>query len=239
MLQLIQQKDAKVCQFMVLCCLALTHCCHPSLQDLVIEVGQVFESRINIQAHVYAMAERDDRRYNMPIENYEEISFVCANPACIKEDEDGEEVPCTSIRFTSFWQTVKLSEDGADDDDSEEESVTQQRWHCIAAEQEHASTCIGVMWFADVGRPVVCSYKHNVLMFAVRCHVHSAAAVLQSLSKSLLQLAAAAANQLPAQQQQHQMRLRLPAQCRQVRRGGGGSEATAPHRFGATGFCNL
>jgi hypothetical protein len=91
-----------------------------------------------------------------------------------------------------------------------------------------------------VERSSVCklSFRAHWLLRS-RCHVHSAAAVLQSLSKSLLQLAAAAANQLPTQQQQLQMRLRLPAQCRHVRRGGGGSEAAAPHRFGATGFCNL
>ena len=63
------------------------------------------------------LAERDDRRYNMPVENYEGISFVCATPACTKVNAEDETVRCTSIRFTSFWQKVKLSEDGADDDD--------------------------------------------------------------------------------------------------------------------------
>ena len=78
---------------------------------------------------MYAIAERDDRRFSMPVENYEEISFVCANPACTKVNAEGETVRCTSIRFTSFWQTVKLGEDGANNDDSEEESVTQEEFN--------------------------------------------------------------------------------------------------------------
>eukprot|EP01052_Picozoa_sp_SAG31_P042732 SAG31_NODE_6878_length_1862_cov_1.660238_2_plen_356_part_00 len=141
---------------------------------MTITVGQEFKSKKAVQAHMYAMAERDDRQFNMKPNNAEVVTFVCANPRCVKA-VGGKTVPCTKISFWSFFKDVPLHSDigaeSAEALDKKEKSRTKQerRWHCLTADVTHATTCVGNTWSQELGRRVTPAnaYPKNVLMFCV------------------------------------------------------------------------
>jgi hypothetical protein len=102
-------------------------------QALTLAQGDVFDTRIDCEAVVCAISERDDCRFNFKKKNSTNLFYTCTNPNCQGID----------LRFGSFMQKV---DDGAFEEDFE---CSVRKWHITRCEMTHGEDCDGLAYFKD------------------------------------------------------------------------------------------